>query len=157
MACNIIKHSFGILKQCFWILLLPIEYDLDMQAYLPITLACLHNLILTHEPLNNVSNMTDSNNDSNNDSEDFYYNPWEDGAETGGGVSDCSVASNICNHIAQHMWNDYQAIIHAYQSESEDKLSNGSNLSLADKIYIFVVVCKNSWLGHTFNNSKKNT
>ena len=107
MAYNITKYSFGILKWHFRILLLPIEYDLNMQAYLPITLACLHNLILIHEPLNNVSDMADSNNDSDNDSEDSYFNPWKNEAETGCGISDCSVASNICNCIAQRMWDDY--------------------------------------------------
>ena len=136
MAHNVIECSFGILKWCFWILLLPIKYNLNMQAYLPIALACLHNLILIHKSLNNISDMANSNNDSDNNSEDFYFNPWEDGAETGGGVSDHNVASNICNCIAQCMWDDYQAIIHVCQSKFEDKLLDGSDLSLADRMYL---------------------
>ena len=149
MAHNIIKYSFGILKWHFQILLLPIEYDLNMQAYLPITLACLHNLILIHEPLNNISDMADSNNDSDNDSEDSYFNPWKNEAETGCGISDCSVASNICNCIAQRMWNDYQAIIHVHQSESEDKLSDGPDLSLADRMYLYLFARILDWVIHS--------
>ena len=38
-----IKHIFGVLKQKFQILLLSVEYDLDIQARLPAALCAIHN------------------------------------------------------------------------------------------------------------------
>ena len=67
MAWNVIECSFSILKCCFQILLLPINYNLCMQALLPATLICLHNFILTHEPLRNPADTTDYDEESTED------------------------------------------------------------------------------------------
>ncbi|KAG8220601.1 hypothetical protein J3R82DRAFT_2828, partial [Butyriboletus roseoflavus] len=110
MAHNVIEHSFGILKQHFWILLLSIKYDLNTQACLPTALACLHNLILTHEPLDNLSDMNNSDDDKDLENKGDFNAQGDRVAGmlgAGGRNSDHSKASIMHNHIAQHMWEDY--------------------------------------------------
>ena len=108
MAQNVIECSFGILKHHFQILLLPINYDFHTQALLPAALICLHNFILTHEPLGNLTDTADHDEDSTEDG----FDPREDEAKVGlvGGNADRGEASNMCNNIAQRMWDDYQSI-----------------------------------------------
>ena len=48
--CNVIKQIFGVLKWCFRILLLALEYNLHIQACIPVALSTIHNFICTHEP-----------------------------------------------------------------------------------------------------------
>jgi hypothetical protein len=47
---NIIEQIFGVLKRRFRILLLAPEYNLDIQARIPVALSAIHNFIRTHEP-----------------------------------------------------------------------------------------------------------
>ena len=44
-ARNVIEHIFGVLKQCFQILLLPPHYPLDFQPCIPVALYALQNFI----------------------------------------------------------------------------------------------------------------
>ena len=45
-----VEHIFGVLKQKFWILLLPTEYDMEIQARLPAVLSAIHNFTRDHDP-----------------------------------------------------------------------------------------------------------
>ncbi|KAG6327324.1 hypothetical protein ID866_11765 [Astraeus odoratus] len=47
-AQNVIKHIFGVLKHHFWILLLLPEYNITIQAIIPVALSAIHNFILLH-------------------------------------------------------------------------------------------------------------
>lgn len=47
---NIIEHIFSVLKRHFHILLLAPEYDLDIQAQVPMALCAIHNFIHKHDP-----------------------------------------------------------------------------------------------------------
>lgn len=49
---NEIERIFGVLKRRFRILTFAPEYDLSIQARIPVAMAAMHNFILTHEPLN---------------------------------------------------------------------------------------------------------
>ena len=45
-----VERIFGIMKQCFKILMCPPEYDLDIQARVPPAMAALHNSICRNDP-----------------------------------------------------------------------------------------------------------
>ncbi|KAG6327789.1 hypothetical protein ID866_11300, partial [Astraeus odoratus] len=47
-AQNMIKHIFGVLKHHFEILL-PLKYDINIQAMIPAALSVIHNFILSHD------------------------------------------------------------------------------------------------------------
>lgn len=47
-----IECTFGNLKKRFRILLLPPEYNFQIQAKIPVALATIHNFIIFHEPYN---------------------------------------------------------------------------------------------------------
>jgi hypothetical protein len=49
-ARNVIERIFGVLKKCYWILLLAPEYKMNLQAHIPAALCALHNFIKIHEP-----------------------------------------------------------------------------------------------------------
>lgn len=50
MLQNVIEHIFGVLKNCFNILLLPPHYNMEMQAHIPAALCLVHNVIRIHDP-----------------------------------------------------------------------------------------------------------
>ena len=70
-ARNVIEQIFGVLKRRFRILLIAPEYNLKVQARIPVALSALHNFIRIHDPeegsvsedINDhyVSNDTDGN------------------------------------------------------------------------------------------------
>ena len=47
---NVIECIFGVIKWKFWILLLPVEYNLEMQARIPAVICAIHNFTRDHEP-----------------------------------------------------------------------------------------------------------
>lgn len=49
-ARNIIERIFGVLKKRFRILIIPPDYDMDLQSRLPPALASLHNFIRENDP-----------------------------------------------------------------------------------------------------------
>lgn len=49
MARNIIERIFGVLKKRFKILIVPPNFDMDLQAALPPALAAIHNFIRIHD------------------------------------------------------------------------------------------------------------
>ena len=48
-AQNVIKHIFGVLKCKFCILWMAPEYEMSLQAWIPVVLATVHNFIWEHE------------------------------------------------------------------------------------------------------------
>ena len=49
-AHNVVEWIFGILKQHFWILHNPPEYNMNIQALVPPVLTVLHNFIQEYNP-----------------------------------------------------------------------------------------------------------
>ena len=110
-ARNVIERIFGVLKRCFCILLLAPEYNLDMQARIPVALCALHNFIRVHDPFedNTINNFEDDDGlvdpggnsqsvaDAGTDEVDFF-------ADANGG-------NQLWNEIATCMWRDYQNIL----------------------------------------------
>ena len=47
-ARNVIERIFGVIKRRFRILLLPPKYSIEVQAFIPVALSVLHNLIKFH-------------------------------------------------------------------------------------------------------------
>jgi hypothetical protein len=45
----VIECTFGVLKKCFKILLLPPAYGMDIQGQIPAALCALHNFIREHK------------------------------------------------------------------------------------------------------------
>lgn len=99
-ARNIIERIFGVLKRRFRILLLAPEYNLEIQARIPVALAVLHNFIRIHDPdegsLSDIPNHSISNNTE----------------ETTTGISEGYEGEIDIrrDRIAEEMWIDYQRI-----------------------------------------------
>ena len=104
-ACNAVEHAFGIIKWRFRILLLPVEFPLNIQARLPAALCTLHNFTSTHDNDNDSSNNTSDNTDS--DSQD--NNNETPGAEPV--PNDDITAKQMHDNIAQAMWDGYMHIL----------------------------------------------
>ena len=49
-ARNVIERIFRVLKRHFRILLIAPEYNLEVQAWIPVALSALHNFIHIHDP-----------------------------------------------------------------------------------------------------------
>ena len=110
--CNVVEHIFGVLKQKFHILLLPVEYDMEIQARFPAALSAIHNFTREHDP-------EISEDDGPNINHDIYY-------QGGGGHFEAEVlgqddVEGVVNRdiIAENMWRDYQDYI-ADQGECEE-------------------------------------
>ena len=99
-ACNVIEHIFGILKHRFWILNLPPEYSMDIQARIPSALAAIHNFIHGHEVDDEVVWVggDDLHEACLDDGEDEQYPGWNE-----------EEPSQRRDDIASTMWADYQA------------------------------------------------
>ena len=110
-----------MLKRCFRILLLPPEYNLETQARIPAALCVLHNFILTHDAIDVQMDEDDSDEDEAlaaniNDDDPIVIqqgtNAWRD-------------------HIAQEMWDEYQAVLADHELENLD-LDGWNNLGESD-------------------------
>ena len=108
-ARNVVERIFGILKRRFRVLIIPPEYDMEVQARLPAALCALHNFIRHHDP----SNIND-------------YSGTDDipgSHTTGGGIGDLAIqAINTAerdrahlrrDQIAAEMWDSYVAFVQA--------------------------------------------
>jgi hypothetical protein len=100
----VIERVFGVLKKRFRILLLPPEYDLEIQAQIPAVLCALHNFVLTHDSID-VMNDEENEADTNNNKPVVNPSEWRD-------------------RIAEAMWNDYQAILADHELENLDGWSD---------------------------------
>jgi len=121
-AQNVIER-IGVIKCHFQILLLPPEYSIEVQAFIPVALCMLHNLITSHsEP---------ENTDNDNITQDWVASvEWGDGVEedTGdeeirfedGGEAEAEAeeigpidSKALCDAIAEAMWSDDQGHLQA--------------------------------------------
>jgi hypothetical protein len=101
-ACNVIEHIFGVLKKCFTVLLLPPEYNMDIQAQIPPALCAIHNFIRRHDP-DELQDVIDDLSDE------------DDGGDIFVGELACGPPDNEArdrahdkrDKIAEAMWNDY--------------------------------------------------
>ena len=50
-AQNVIERAFGVIKQCFKILIIPPEYSMDVQAQVFPALMAIQNCILERDPI----------------------------------------------------------------------------------------------------------
>ena len=115
-ARNVIKHIFGILKRCFWILLIAPEYSLEIQAQIPAALCAIHNFICTHDT-----------NDTLTEPEFMdYTNDNHDHDASMAAAAEADHSSERRDIIAQQMWDDYMRIcserdINEGEEDDDDK------------------------------------
>jgi DDE superfamily endonuclease len=106
-ARNVIERIFGIIKRRFRILLLPPEYSLEIQSFIPPALCALHNFIRRYDP--------DDILDFDKDIDDLLHGEtleMELGELAAGAVSARAHewASKMRDDIAQAMWDQYVSI-----------------------------------------------
>jgi hypothetical protein len=108
---NIIERIFGVLKQRFRILLIAPEYDLEVQARIPVALCAIHNFIQEHDfDEGEMEEGRDAfNEDSGNEGEPIIPEPEGEIA-----------ASLLRNQIAQDMWDQYQELLTRRRASVED-------------------------------------
>ena len=115
-ARNVIERTFGVLKWRFRILLLPLEFDLEIQARIPSALATLHNFILIHNP--GDINITDTAADG----EDYQLRGGP-GVTMETGWEPPAADQQIKewrDGIAQAMWDSYQDVLASCNVELDD-------------------------------------
>jgi len=122
-ARNVIERIFGVIKRRFRILLLPPEYSIEVQAFIPVALCVLHNLITSHSEPENAD-------------DDDITQDWAASVERGDGVEEDTGDEEIRfedggeaeaeaeeigpidskalrDAIAEAMWSDYQGHLQA--------------------------------------------
>lgn len=104
-ARNVVEHIFGALKKRFGILTIPSEYDMDIQARIPPSLAAIHNFIFDNDKmeLEDMSNIPDPQPGNVPDESDFGNLMRR--APT---AAEQAQAKNKRDGIAQAMWESYQ-------------------------------------------------
>ena len=107
-ARNVIERIFGVLKRRFRILLLSPKYTMDIQARIPAALCAIHNFIRTHDHDEAAQVEAELATDPHSNLD--YENPEQQGIPDDelDGSRDMKEARD---HIARHMWDDYQAIL----------------------------------------------
>ncbi|KIK14633.1 hypothetical protein PISMIDRAFT_116670 [Pisolithus microcarpus 441] len=116
-AWNVIERIFSILKHQFQILLLAPEYNVDMQACIPMALCALHNFIYS------CDENEEDDSDITLDTDD------KDDPQVAAGSAmqvDNLAASRLWDDIMVAMWNDYQAIL-VEQAQRSIDLDSGSD------------------------------
>jgi hypothetical protein len=103
-ARNVIERIFGVLKRRFRILLIAPEYNLEVQARIPVALSALHNFIRIHDPdEGSVSDIDD----------DYVSNDADRNDTTPGLRAEAEGREEVDarrDQIAEEMWADYQHI-----------------------------------------------
>ena len=114
-AQNVIEHIFGVIKHHFCILLLPPEYLIEVQAFIPVMLCVIYNIITSHnEPENNsiTQDWTASIEWGDGVEEDTSDEEiaFEDGREAEVEVEEIGPIDSkaLCDTIVEAMWDDYQ-------------------------------------------------
>jgi hypothetical protein len=104
---NAIKRIFGVLKHRYWILIIPSEYDMKVQVRIPPALAALYNFIHIYDP-----------DEFTNEALTRFINSREDDPHVFGILSEGPPTRQAWDHasikqdrIAQHMWDDYVAVL----------------------------------------------
>jgi hypothetical protein len=121
-ARNVIERIFGILKKRFRILLLPPEYDMEIQARIPSALCALHNFIRQHDPLEfiDLDEELGSGNEEHRDHGDHGLDGHDHGELSTTSVVDASErdrARTKRDHIANEMWVQYQLDMQSFGDE----------------------------------------
>ncbi|KIK27135.1 hypothetical protein PISMIDRAFT_93463, partial [Pisolithus microcarpus 441] len=123
-AQNIAKCIFGVIKCCFRILLLPLEYPIEIQALIPVALCIVYNIIrsLDEEP-DSDSEMGDSSSsivqegnsdgegagvDDEDDNEVGDIMPLEDEEGEVRALNQEPSSKALQDCITEEMWWDYQ-------------------------------------------------
>ena len=123
-ARNVVERILGILKHWFRILLLAPEFSLEVQSKIPAALCVLHNFTRIHDP----SDDNDDNSDFTDEEDNGDNNNWA--TENTAEVNMNEEAQEMCDHIANTMWNDYldlrrqRQLLHLDGSGNEDSDSN---------------------------------
>jgi len=104
-ARSVIEHIFGVLKKCFHILLIGPEYDIIIQAQIPVALCAIHNFICIHNPQEELTDEESHNQGGHTGNTFVQHLSNVEGNNANGPVSHWQ------NQIAQLMWNSYQAIL----------------------------------------------
>ena len=108
---NVIECIFSVLKQCFHILLIAPEYDLEVQTWIPAALCAIHNFIQEHDldegGMEEERDVFDEG--SENESEPIIPEPEGEIA-----------TSLLQNQIAQDMWDQYQELLTRRRLPVED-------------------------------------
>ncbi|KAG2030935.1 hypothetical protein BDR03DRAFT_877186, partial [Suillus americanus] len=102
MLHNVIEHIFGVLKKHFCIILLPPEYNSEIQSRIPPALCLIHNIIHIHNP----NNLLDYRHVESDEWGPQYTGTLAEGAPTE------AVRTRAYEHrdqLAQSMWVDYLA------------------------------------------------
>ena len=111
-----IKCIFGVLKQKFHILLLPVEYDMEIQARLPAVLSAIHNFTRNHD--SEISEYNGPNIDY-----EIYHQGGGGHLEAEGLGGDEPEGAAKRDIIAEHMWRDYQEYITGRKEDEETNIS----------------------------------
>ena len=111
-----IECIFGVLKQKFHILLLPVEYDMEIQARLLAALSAIHNFTRDHD--SEISEYNGPNIDY-----EIYHQGGGGHFEAEGLGGDDPEGAAKRNIIAEHMWRDYQEYIAGMEEDEETDIS----------------------------------
>lgn len=100
---NVIERIFGIVKRRFRILVVPAEYDMDVQARIPPALCAIHNLIYRYDPDDVLESWETSSEVSSEQGDDL--------AESIPSRGVMREAAEWRDVIAEQMWWDYLRIM----------------------------------------------
>lgn len=103
---NEIERLFGVIKRRFRILLIAPEYDLDLQARIPVGATAIHNFILFHEPLD-FPEGDPIVSERHGDSLDPDHRASSEVAEESEHELPDAIGDARREEIATEMWNDY--------------------------------------------------
>ena len=132
-ARNVIERIFGVLKQCFQILLIAPEYSLNIQAQILAALCTIYNFIRTHntDAANDIVPKRGFNSGNPND---------HDYVASSAAAAELDHPSKIRDCIAQEMWEDYIRVCSErgvyYEQlgdEDKDELGNEDKDELGDE------------------------
>lgn len=124
---NVIERIFGVIKARWRVLVLPIHFDMDLQARVPAALCALHNFILFHDPtdLDEWKKNLDKPDTEHEDPSPGRHIDPEDEPDLGE-ISDGFVTNDEKlraeakrDRIAQEMWVQYMAYIAEHRHEME--------------------------------------
>jgi hypothetical protein len=103
----VIERIFGVLKRRFRILIIPPEYDMDVQARLPAALAALHNFIRGADP-SEINEFVDEFDEETPDSQPGGQPSTGELADGLPRAAEKRRADARQRAIANAMWEDYQ-------------------------------------------------
>jgi hypothetical protein len=112
----VIERTFGVLKKCFKILLLPHAYGIDIQTQIPAALCALHNFIREHKS-NNDDQTLNQDGMAGIESNDNTIFEQAAGLDI---IDKDDIMAMRQDAIAQSMWDDYQQRISGRHLDADD-------------------------------------